>query len=51
MRVTAEAFDYPDALPEVLGGLNTPIPFWPPLEDARIPQVADIADKIRQITV
>jgi acetoin:2,6-dichlorophenolindophenol oxidoreductase subunit beta len=48
-RVTAEAFDYLDAPPEVLGGLNTPIPFSPPLEDVCIPQVADIVAKIKAI--
>ncbi|MDO9541904.1 MAG: alpha-ketoacid dehydrogenase subunit beta [Kiritimatiellia bacterium] len=49
-RVAAEAFDYLDAAPEVLGGLNTPIPFSPPLEDVCIPQVADIVAKIKEMT-
>ena len=48
-RVVAEAFDYLDAPPQVLGGLNTPIPFSPPLEDVCIPQVKDIIDKIKEI--
>lgn len=48
-RVVADAFDYLDAPPQVLGGLNTPIPFSPPLEDVCIPQVADIVSKIKEI--
>lgn len=49
-RVTADAFDYLDAPPRVLGGLNTPIPFSPPLEDICIPQVEDIIAKIKEMT-
>lgn len=49
-RVVAEAFDYLDAPPRVLGGLNTPIPFSPPLEDVCIPQVEDIIAIIKEIT-
>jgi pyruvate dehydrogenase E1 component beta subunit len=48
--VVAEGFDYLDAAPEVLGGLNTPIPFSPPLEDVCVPQVADIVEKIKKMT-
>lgn len=45
-RVVEECFDYLDAPPRVLGGLDTPIPFSPPLEDACVPGTADIAREI-----
>jgi len=43
-------FDFLDAAPVVLGGLNTPIPFSPPLEDVCVPQTADVIAKIREMT-
>lgn len=49
--VTEQAFDYLDAPPKVLAGLNTPIPFSPPLEDVCIPQEEDIIKTIREMVV
>jgi len=48
-RVVAEAFDYLESAPLVLGGADSPIPFSGPLEDACIPQVADIVAAIRSL--
>jgi pyruvate dehydrogenase E1 component beta subunit len=43
LRATAEKiFDYLDAPPRVLGGLHTPIPFSPTLEDMCTPDKEDI---------
>jgi len=49
-QVQERCFDWLDAPPVILGGLNTPIPFSPPLEDVCIPQVADIIAKIKEMT-
>jgi len=46
-RVTEEGFDLLRAAPRVLGGLNTPMPYSPPLEDACLPQPADIVQAVR----
>ena len=48
-RVVQEGFDYLDAEPVVLGGRNVPIPFSPPLEDAAVPQTADIVQAAREM--
>ncbi len=48
-QVTEKAFDYLDSPPRVLGGLNTPIPFSPPLENACVPQVEDIVGMVKEI--
>jgi len=48
-QVQERCFDWLDAPPVILGGLNTPIPFSPPLEDVCVPQVADIIAKIREM--
>jgi len=48
-QVQERCFDCLDAAPVILGGLNTPIPFSPPLEDACVPQAADIIAKIKEI--
>jgi acetoin:2,6-dichlorophenolindophenol oxidoreductase subunit beta len=41
-QVMAAAFDWLESPPFVLGGADSPIPFSGPLEDACIPQVADV---------
>jgi pyruvate dehydrogenase E1 component beta subunit len=48
-RVVEEAFDCLDAPPKVLGGLNTPIPFSPTLEDVCVPTKADILTAIGEL--
>lgn len=48
-QVAERAFYYLDAAPLVLGVADTPIPFSPPLEDACIPQVADIVQATRAL--
>ncbi len=41
-QVLEVVFDYLETAPRVLGGADTAIPFSAPLEDACVPQVADI---------
>ena len=41
-RIVAEGVDFLKAPPRVLGSKPVPMPYSPPLEDACIPQVADI---------
>lgn len=48
-RVVEECFDYLDVPPKVLGGLNTPIPFSPVLEDVCIPQKEDVVRMIKKM--
>jgi pyruvate dehydrogenase E1 component beta subunit len=48
-QVSEQAFDYLDAPPKVLGGLNVPIPFSPVLEDACVPSAEDVADAVKKI--
>lgn len=43
-----EAFEYLDAPIARLGGLDTPVPFSPPLEDAYRPDQAKIAEAVRR---
>ena len=43
-----EAFEYLDAPVARLGGLDTPVPFSPPLEDAYRPDQAKITEAIRR---
>lgn len=45
--IAEEAFEYLDAPVERLGGLDTPVPFSPPLEDAYRPDSAKIAAALR----
>ena len=42
-------FDYLDHPIEILGGLNSPIPYAHVLEDAVIPQVKDIKERVKKI--
>ena len=46
--IQAEAFDYLDAPVEIVAGRNTPIPYNQRLEQACIPQEADIADAVKR---
>jgi len=46
-QVTEKGFEYLRRPPRVLGGLNTPMPYSPPLEDACLPQVGDIVRTVR----
>lgn len=48
-RVAEECFDWLDAPITRLGGLDTPIPFSPPLEDAYRPDAAKIAAAGRRL--
>ncbi|HNS32911.1 MAG TPA: alpha-ketoacid dehydrogenase subunit beta [bacterium] len=48
-QATEKAFDYLDAAPKVLGGLNVPIPFSPILEDACIPSAEDVAATVKKM--
>jgi pyruvate/2-oxoglutarate/acetoin dehydrogenase E1 component len=46
-QVSEKAFKHLKVPPKVLGGLNTPVPFSPPLEDVCIPQKEGIARIVR----
>jgi pyruvate/2-oxoglutarate/acetoin dehydrogenase E1 component len=46
--IQAEAFDYLDAPVEIVAGRNTPIPYNRALEQACIPQTADIVAAVRR---
>ena len=48
-RVAEEGFDLLQRPPRVLGGLNTPMPYSAPLEDACLPQPEDIAAAVREL--
>ncbi len=48
-RVTEEGFDLLQRPPRVLGGLNTPMPYSAPLEDACLPQPENIVAAVREI--
>ena len=48
-RVVAEGIDYLKTPPRVLGGADSPMPYSPPLEDACIPQIADIIRIAREM--
>jgi len=48
-RVTEEGFELLRKPPKVLGGLNTPMPYAAPLEDACLPQPADIVAAAREM--
>lgn len=48
-RVTEEGFDLLKKPPKVLGGLNTPMPYAAPLEDACLPQPSDIVKAVREM--
>lgn len=48
-QVVEKTFDYLDAPPKVLGGMDTPIPYTPPLEKISIPQKEDIVKVIKDM--
>ena len=48
-EIVEKAFDYLDAPPKVLGGLNIPMPYTPPLEKAVTPQEEDIIKAVREM--
>jgi len=48
-EIVEKAFDYLDAPPKVLGGLNIPMPYTPPLEKAVTPQKEDIIKAVREM--
>ena len=48
-EVVEKAFDYLDAPPKVLGGLNIPMPYTPPLEKVVTPQKEDIVKAVREM--
>jgi 2-oxoisovalerate dehydrogenase E1 component beta subunit len=48
--IAEEAFDALDAPVMRLAPPNTPVPFSPPLEDAYLPQVADIVQSVQRLS-
>lgn len=48
-QVVEKAFDILDAPPRVIGGLNIPIPYSPPLEKASVPQKEDVIRAVREM--
>lgn len=48
-EIVEQHFDYLDAPPRVLGGLHTPIPFSPPLEDICVPGKQEIKKAITEM--
>lgn len=48
-QVCARGFDLLQQAPQVLGGRDLPIPFSKPLENAVVPQVADIVRTLRRM--
>jgi len=48
-RVVEEGFELLQAPPRVVAGLNTPMPYTAPLEDACLPQPHDITTAIREM--
>ncbi len=47
--IAEDAFFYLDAPPKRVAGLNTPMPFSPPLEDFVVPNEMKIVDAVKQI--
>ena len=47
--IAQHAFEWLDAPVARLGGLDTPVPFSPPLEDAYRPNAKKIADAARAL--
>jgi 2-oxoisovalerate dehydrogenase E1 component len=45
--IQEEAFEWLDAPVRVIGALDTPVPYSPPLEEAFLPDEASVADAIR----
>jgi 2-oxoisovalerate dehydrogenase E1 component beta subunit len=47
--IQEEAFEYLDAPVKVVGALDTPVPYSPPLEDAVVPSQGDVEDAARAL--
>ena len=47
--IAEEAFEYLDAPPRRITAPDTPVPFSPELEQAFIPQVADVVAGLREL--
>jgi 2-oxoisovalerate dehydrogenase E1 component len=47
-RVAGELFEYLDAPVRRVGALDTPVAYYPALEDAILPQTADVLNAIRE---
>ena len=50
-QVVEHGIDELKAPPRVMGSADLPMPYSPPVEDACIPQVADIVETVRQMVV
>ena len=48
-QVVEQGFEHLRVPPRVLGGLNTPMPYSPPLEDACLPQKEGIVKAVREL--
>ena len=48
-RVAEECFDYLDAPIKVIGAIDTPIPYSPPLENTYVPQEEDLIKAVTEI--
>ena len=48
-RIIEEAFWALEAQPRIIGALDTPVPFSPPLEDYFIPDVTNVVEGIKNI--
>jgi len=48
-RVVEQGFGLLKRAPKVLGGVNTAMPYSPPLEDACLPQTSDVVRAIREM--
>jgi 2-oxoisovalerate dehydrogenase E1 component beta subunit len=47
--VQEEAFDYLDAPIRIIGALDTPVPYSPPLEDVFLPSEAEVESAARRL--
>jgi 2-oxoisovalerate dehydrogenase E1 component beta subunit len=47
--IQEEAFESLDAPVRVIGALDTPVPYSPPLEDYYLPQTKDVVDAARKL--
>lgn len=47
-RIVGELFEYLDAPVKRVGALDSPVPYCPDLEDAVLPQSADVLNAIRE---
>jgi 2-oxoisovalerate dehydrogenase E1 component beta subunit len=47
--IQEEAFEYLDAPIRILGSLDTPVPYSPPLEEVFLPGAAEIEEAARKL--